>query len=472
MTDAAPTATKDKGLWRDLTAYWILGLCNNYGYVVMLTAAHDIISKFEENEHGSGASQSDNSTSHRRCNKMSTSAVLLADIIPSFLVKLLAPFMPFWVHTRMALAIGLTVFSFLTVSIANVKWLAFLGIVFTSASCGIGESTLLAYSSSFNKDVVSTWSSGTGGAGIFGALSYTILIDLNLTPKQAMLVFLYVPTLEALAFWIILRNPKDAIVRTEEAELVSQDVLTVHEKIVYFFKDLLPFLLPLSLVYFAEYFINMGLYELVYFENIFITPATQYRWLSTDYQIGVFISRSSVYLIHFTIIWPMAILQCINAIIFSFEAVFFFVPNFWIIIVFVLWEGLLGGGAYVNTFYHMSKVIPPQRRQYAIGMVAQADSYGIIAAGLLAIPVHNAICDMDARERETWPNNNHNNYAQKRPLSSQNMHQPNKIQRNFHVDTGSANPYENMKILTTYTGGTQTPIAMERRTNFQNQMIM
>lgn len=36
---------KDAGRWRDLTAYWILGLCNNYGYVVMLSAAHDIISR-------------------------------------------------------------------------------------------------------------------------------------------------------------------------------------------------------------------------------------------------------------------------------------------------------------------------------------------------------------------------------------------------------------------------------------------
>jgi len=37
---------KDKGMWRDLTAYWFLGLCNNYGYVVMLSAAHDIIAQF------------------------------------------------------------------------------------------------------------------------------------------------------------------------------------------------------------------------------------------------------------------------------------------------------------------------------------------------------------------------------------------------------------------------------------------
>jgi battenin len=37
---------------RDLISFWILGLCNNYGYVVMLTAANDIIStdKVSHNE--------------------------------------------------------------------------------------------------------------------------------------------------------------------------------------------------------------------------------------------------------------------------------------------------------------------------------------------------------------------------------------------------------------------------------------
>lgn len=41
--DLVASNGKDKGLWRDLTAYWFFGLCNNFGYVVMLTAAHDII---------------------------------------------------------------------------------------------------------------------------------------------------------------------------------------------------------------------------------------------------------------------------------------------------------------------------------------------------------------------------------------------------------------------------------------------
>lgn len=43
----AEVKIRDAGRWRDLTAYWILGLCNNYGYVVMLSAAHDIISRID-----------------------------------------------------------------------------------------------------------------------------------------------------------------------------------------------------------------------------------------------------------------------------------------------------------------------------------------------------------------------------------------------------------------------------------------
>lgn len=41
---------RDKGLWRDLIAFWFLGLSNNYGYVVMLSAAHDIIDHFGQHE--------------------------------------------------------------------------------------------------------------------------------------------------------------------------------------------------------------------------------------------------------------------------------------------------------------------------------------------------------------------------------------------------------------------------------------
>ncbi|EDO29579.1 predicted protein [Nematostella vectensis] len=59
-------------------------------------------------------------------------------------------------------------------------------------------------------------------------------------------------------------------------------------------KGLLKYMIPLFLVYFAEYFINQGLHELIFWKDIWITPAEQYRWYQVDYQLGVLISRSSV----------------------------------------------------------------------------------------------------------------------------------------------------------------------------------
>ena len=34
-------------LWCDLAAFWIFGLCNNYGYCIVLCGANDIIAKLE-----------------------------------------------------------------------------------------------------------------------------------------------------------------------------------------------------------------------------------------------------------------------------------------------------------------------------------------------------------------------------------------------------------------------------------------
>ncbi|XP_068779361.1 battenin isoform X6 [Struthio camelus] len=80
--------------WRDNAAFWILGLCNNFAYVVMLSAAHDILRRppaapqaARHLPHGADANGS-----RYDCNPVSTGAVLLADILPTLLLKLAAPF--------------------------------------------------------------------------------------------------------------------------------------------------------------------------------------------------------------------------------------------------------------------------------------------------------------------------------------------------------------------------------------------
>lgn len=98
---------------------------------------------------------------------------------------------------------------------------------------------------------------------------------------------------------------------------------------------LLKFMVPLGLVYFFEYLINQGLvsfphniryiwfkmyavyinrfdcfqFELVYFEKIWLTHSEQYRWYQVIYQLGVFISRTSVSLFPIEKIWILTIFQ-------------------------------------------------------------------------------------------------------------------------------------------------------------------
>lgn len=88
----------------------------------------------------------------------------------------------------------------------------------------------------------------------------------------------------------------------------------------------------------------------------------------------------------------MAVFQFFNVIIFLFEVIYFFMPSIWLIFAVVFWEGLLGGGAYVNTFYRMAKEVPESRRNFALGVVPVGDSIGIALAGAAAIPAHNALC--------------------------------------------------------------------------------
>lgn len=127
--------------------------------------------------------------------------------------------------------------------------------------------------------MISTWSSGTGGAGIAGSLSYAALIQIGLSPVATLLVMLVVPAIEAVTFWGILRNPEDVAPRESitsnhstsssndlaKVESNQQDGDFEEESLVGFknkirlIPQLMVFVIPLTTVYLFEYFINQGL---------------------------------------------------------------------------------------------------------------------------------------------------------------------------------------------------------------------
>ena len=65
-------------------SYWFLGLCNNFAYVIMLSAAHDILDEIEKDGLNKTPIEnpSKNITNKYDCNSLSTGAILLADVLP------------------------------------------------------------------------------------------------------------------------------------------------------------------------------------------------------------------------------------------------------------------------------------------------------------------------------------------------------------------------------------------------------
>ncbi|XP_056389254.1 battenin [Hyla sarda] len=404
---------ENRSHWRNLSAFWLLGLCNNFAYVVMLSAAHDIL-KTETNQ---TAAVNVTNSSRYDCNQISTAAVLLADILPTLIIKFTAPF---YIHQipynyRVSLCIITAAASFLIVSFSTHIAVSLLGVVFASISSGLGEITFLSLTAFFYSDVVSCWSSGTGGAGILGALSYLGLTEAGLSPRSSLLVMLIIPALLFISYFVLLLPPSTlpqwkfpsgySLADTSDerplldgpsprlSEKRSRRTMAHKWKII---KSLLKYMLPLSIVYFAEYFINQGLYELIYFPNIKMSHSTQYRWFQMLYQAGVFLSRSSVRCFRIRHIWILSLLQCGIATFLLVGVAELFLPSLTLpgIFLIIVFEGLLGGAAYVNTFNNIAIESNPEDQEFAMSVACISDTLGISLSGAIAIPVHNYFCGL------------------------------------------------------------------------------
>ncbi|XP_057306909.1 battenin-like [Hydractinia symbiolongicarpus] len=386
-----------KELRRNLIAFWILGLCNNFGYVVMLSAAYNIMSV----QNGEADTKK---YPGFHCNKFSTGLILLADVLPTLIIKLTAPFYIQKVnyYIRVFIVVLLLAVSLLTLAFSTSVGVSLFAVVLASASSGIGEITFLSISTHFHKTTVSAYSSGTGMAGVAGALSYAGLIATGLSHKNTVLVLLFVPVIFAVAFLFILKMPNDIqfFSNTSKEEIpvlthnIGQDqtkAMSTRMKL----KLVLPlwrYMLPLFFVYLAEYTINQGLYELVYYDVSWLSQGAQYRWFQVDYQIGVFLSRSSVNVFQIRKIIIPTLLQYVILIFVLLEVRFSFVPSLWIMLIVIFVEGLCGGAVYVNAFYLISENVDKGIREFSMGVASVADSFGIALAGGIAIPIHDSLC--------------------------------------------------------------------------------
>ncbi|XP_065182804.1 battenin-like [Sycon ciliatum] len=440
---------KDSYLMRIHTAFWLLGLCNHFGGVIILSGAHDIVRGQDHHEvstsgrphrygsaGGGGVNRSygnETQCDDLECNQHSTAIVLLAHVVPALLMKLLAPHVTHLIsfNIRVASCIVLCISSLLVVALVHERMLSLAGVVLMSLSMSLGEVTFLSMTAQFPVSAVSYWSSGTGASGVIGAWGY-VLMRRHLSPRDSMLVCLVAPVLMGLTYWKILKLPTlshgEAVV-TIKANLdddSSSDTMSVssetsldpkHTEVLWKsrrplksaptslrnrmlqLRVLLQYMVPLFFVYFAEYLINQGLYELMIWRTcIFIDPGEQYRWFQALYQFGVFISRSSSQILPINPIWLLSTLQLVNLGVLFIEVDKHIFPNIYIPFAFTFYEGLLGGACYANAFSRIHREVAPAQQEFSLGAASVADSLGIAVAGVTALPIHLHYCSMWARK--------------------------------------------------------------------------
>ncbi|KAJ1653286.1 battenin CLN3 protein [Dispira simplex] len=463
-----------------LASFFFCGLINNLVYVVFLSAAVDIL---ESNTH------------------VPKGVVLLADILPSFLVKLIAPHIVHHVTygTRLTLCSLASFAALHIVAYFQALPLRLAGVVLASAASGLGELSFLMLTTFFPSAVVATWSSGTGGAGVCGSVAFLALTTwfrLS-TPTALRLISVLPPFLAILYFWYLkpylppienpgllglddrgersavqdgswwysnktawswLRSthlgrilmerfagyqplqtlttatvepPLDAddeislqwnpLVQTSfdahpttqmERHPVSLDVehkfsqltivpgqsMTFSQRLAVV-RLLLPlYILPLLVVYWAEYTINQGVSPTLLFPLSsspwypFEQLKDHYVYYQALYQIGVFISRSSVHWFPIKYLWYPSGAQVAVLFVMISQALLNWLPSVWPVFCIIFFEGLLGGATYVNTFFNIRNDVPLPYREFSLGVVGVGDSIGITLAGLSALWLEPSLC--------------------------------------------------------------------------------
>lgn len=383
--------------------------------------------------------------------------VLLADVLPSFFTKLVAPYL---IH-RVPYAVR--VLFFVAGSAAGMLLVALtppdrsvavkmVGVAIASLTSGAGELSFLGLTHYYGHASLAAWGSGTGAAGLVGAGLYVALTEwFAFTVRASLLASAFLPAVMLLSFFAVLPlgplragagadGPKgyetlperDDLDRDDDdddglaagpADSAASGLLAPgpavaataphgHGVAARFGANLrrarslfFPYMLPLLLVYVAEYSINQGVAPTLLFPleaSPFAAFRDFYPFYGFLYQLGVFVSRSSIAFVRIRHLYLPSFLQVGNLALLTLHALFFFLPSVYLVFLIIFWEGLLGGAVYVNTFAEIMENVPPAEREFSLGATSVSDSAGICLAGFVGMSLEPWLCGWQVRHGRDW----------------------------------------------------------------------
>ena len=163
------------------------------------------------------------------------SVVLLADVIPSFLMKLMAPYfiqsVPYSI--RIFLLVGISTVGMLLIALTpeytdgGTISTKMAGVVMASLSSGLGELSFLGLTHFYGPFSLAAWGSGTGAAGLVGAGAYAVATtSIGLSVQTTLLASSFLPVIMLASFFAVL--PLDPLKRKKHV-LDSPKAIFEHE---------------------------------------------------------------------------------------------------------------------------------------------------------------------------------------------------------------------------------------------------
>lgn len=159
-------------------------------------------------------------------------------------------------------------------------------------------------------------------------------------------------------------------------------------------------MVPLFVVYFAEYTINQGVTPTLLFP-LQSAPFAHFREFyptyNAIYQTGVFISRSSTPFLRIHNLYMPSTLQVANLCLLTLHALYNFIPSVYLIFLIIFWEGLLGGFVYINAFAEITDKVPVIDREFSLAATSVSDSAGVCFAGFAGMTLELWLCDWQTK---------------------------------------------------------------------------
>ncbi|KAL1663367.1 batten's disease protein Cln3 [Schizophyllum commune] len=383
-------------LRRHTLAFFVFGLINNVLYVIILSAALDLLAA--PSKPGDAPPPP-------------AGIIAFCNIFPALVAKLAWPYLlppPIRYARRVVACCAISACGMLSIAFSNGLAMRLAGIGMASFSSGLGELTFLQLSTTYpEKEVmarcVGAFSSGTGFAGLFGAFLWWSIRGFGVRAGVGSCTVL--PFLLPLCYFFVLGSASEHAgpmpseytpIATAEEALPAQPImthkstsevsLTVRDKFQLVRPLLARYMIPLFLVYFFEYTINQGVSPTLSYPppsttdhpilgRLFRARGDFYVVWQMTYQMTVFLSRSSLLLsipalperllpLPATVQgFLLAILVYISISTGSYGVDVMVkdgdaVGIIYLILGLIALEGVCGGSSYVNTFYRINQEPP------------------------------------------------------------------------------------------------------------------